>query len=202
MRSIRPTSTKKRKPIPCWRKENFGFSSAVATFLTRPIGWLKAFAIATRFGRRGRAELKHWVYLAEACLLRKRLRQAGAEHLHVHFATNPAVVALLCKMLGGPDYSITIHGPEEWDRPESLSLKEKYENAAFVVAVSDFGRCQVYRWCSLAHWPKVHVVRCGVDDAFLKMEPTPVPDTSRLVLVAGLTEQKGHLLLVQASARW
>jgi colanic acid/amylovoran biosynthesis glycosyltransferase len=104
----------------------------------------------------------------------------------------------LCKLLGGPDYSITIHGPEEWDRPEAISLKEKYENAAFVVAVSDFGRCQVYRWCGLGHWSKVRVVRCGVDDDFLKTEPTGVPDTRRMVLVAGLVEQKGHLLLVQA----
>jgi glycosyltransferase involved in cell wall biosynthesis len=142
--------------------------------------------------------MRHWIYFAEACLLRKRLKQLGVEHLHVHFATNPAVVACLCKILGGPDFSITIHGPEEWDRPEALSLKEKYESAKFVVAVSDFGRCQVYRWCSLGHWPKVHVVRCGVDEAYLDAEPTPVPETRKLVMVAGLTEQKGHLLLVQA----
>jgi glycosyltransferase involved in cell wall biosynthesis len=170
----------------------------IATFFTRPIRWLQAFRVATRFGRRARGVLKLWAYFSEACLLRKRLKQSGAQHLHVHFATNPAVVALLCKMLGGPGYSITMHGPEEWDRPEALSLKEKYESAAFVVAVSDFGRCQVYRWCSLSHWDKVHVVRCGVDDSFLNVEPTSVPDTNRLVLVAGLTEQKGHLLLVQA----
>ena len=171
----------------------------LTTFLTRPIRWLKAFRLATRFGRRApRGLLKQWAYFAEACVLRKRLAECGAQHLHVHFATNPAVVALLCKMLGGPDYSITIHGPEEWDRPEAISLKEKYENAAFIVAVSDFGRCQVYRWCSLAHWPKVHVVHCGVDEGFLNLRLTPVPDNKRLVLVAGLTEQKGHLLLVQA----
>ena len=171
----------------------------IETFFARPLRWLRAFATATRFGRRSdRGLLRHWVYFAEACLLRKRLAQQGVRHLHVHFATNPAAVALFSKMLGGPDYSITIHGPEEWDRPEALSLQEKYENAAFIVAVSDFGRCQVYRWCSLRHWPKVHVVRCGVDDAYLNAEPTPVPDNCRLVLVAGLTEQKGHLLLVRA----
>jgi colanic acid/amylovoran biosynthesis glycosyltransferase len=170
-----------------------------ASLLANPVRWLKALRAAVRFGRHApRGLLKHLAYFAEACLLRKHLRECGAEHLHVHFATNPAVVALLCKILGGPDYSITIHGPEEWDRPEALSLTDKYENAAFVVAVSDFGRCQVYRWCALAHWAKVHVVRCGVDEAFLHAEPTPVPPTRQLVLVAGLTEQKGHLLLVQA----
>ncbi len=171
----------------------------LAALLTRPFRAWRAVCLAVRFGRRAdRGVLVHLVYLAEACVLRKWLATAGATHLHVHFATNPAAVALFCKILGGPSYSITVHGPEEWDRPEAISLKEKYEGAAFVVAVSDFGRCQVYRWTRPEFWPKVHVVRCGVDDAFLKREPEPVPDTNTLVLIAGLVEQKGHLLLLQA----
>lgn len=174
----------------------------VVDALTRPARFLKALGRAVRFGRRSdRGVIRHIVYLAEACLLRKWLAAAGADHLHVHFATNPAAVALFCRLLGGPPYSITVHGPEEWDRPEALSLKEKYEPAAFVVAVSDFGRCQVYRWTSLAFWSSVHVVRCGVDEAFLKADPEAVPDTNKLVLVAGLVEQKGHLALIQALAR-
>jgi len=174
------------------------FALLVAT-ITRPMRLIRAARWAIRFGRRAdRGVLVHIVYLAEACVLRKWLAKAGATHLHVHFATNPAAVALFCRVLGGPNYSITVHGPEEWDRPEAISLKEKYEQAAFVVAVSDFGRCQVYRWTKLEYWPRVHVVRCGVDDAFLKLDPVPVPETNTLVLVAGLVEQKGHLLLLQA----
>ena len=170
--------------------------------ITRPVRSLRAFQLALRFGRRSdRGILRHLVYLAEACLLRKWLAAAGVTHLHVHFATNPAAVALFCRVLGGPAYSITVHGPEEWDRPEALSLKEKYEGAAFVVAVSDFGRCQVYRWTAVDYWPRVHVVRCGVDEAYLDAEPTPVRDTTNLVLVAGLVEQKGHLLLIPALAK-
>jgi colanic acid/amylovoran biosynthesis glycosyltransferase len=173
--------------------------SLLAHAFGRPLRFMRAMRCAIRFGRRSdRGVLRHLVYLAEACLLRRWLAESGATHLHVHFATNPAAVALFCKLLGGPPYSITIHGPEEWDRPEALSLKEKYEAAEFVVAVSDFGRCQVYRWTALAYWPRVHVVRCGVDEAFLKMDAEPVPDTNKLILVAGLVEQKGHLLLIQA----
>lgn len=171
----------------------------VAHAFGRPGRFFRALRCAIRFGKRSdRGVIRHIAYLAEACLLRKWLAESGATHLHVHFATNPAAVALFCKLLGGPPYSITIHGPEEWDRPEALSLKEKYEAAEFVVAVSDFGRCQVYRWTALPYWERVHVVRCGVDEAFLKMDPTPVPETNKLVLVAGLVEQKGHLLLIQA----
>lgn len=170
--------------------------------ITRPIRFLLAFRTTLRFSRRSdRGVLRHIVYLAEACLLRKWLEAANVSHLHVHFATNPAAVALFCRLLGGPTYSITVHGPEEWDRPEALSLKEKYEGAVFVVAVSDFGRCQVFRWTAVEYWPRVHVVRCGVDESYLDAAPTPVPDTTNLVLVAGLVEQKGHLLLIPALAK-
>jgi glycosyltransferase involved in cell wall biosynthesis len=172
----------------------------VRTFVRHPLRWIRAFIRATRLGRRGGTILRHWVYLAEACVLVRELKRSGVEHLHVHFATNPAAVALLTRDLGGLPYSITIHGPEEWDRPEALSLTKKYENARFVVAVSDFGRCQVWRWTDPEHWDKVHVVRCGVDETFLHAESEPVPDTNRLVLVAGLAPQKGHLFLLRALA--
>jgi glycosyltransferase involved in cell wall biosynthesis len=170
--------------------------------LTRPLRWLKALRRALRLGRRSeRGVLRHLVYLAEACVLLRRLRRCGAAHLHAHFGTNSAAVALLTRLLGGPPYSFTVHGPEEFDRPDSLSLTEKIENAAFVVAVSSFGRSQLFRWCAAAHWPRVHVVRCGVDAAFLSGGPQPVPDTNRLVCVGRLSEQKGQLLLLEALGR-
>jgi glycosyltransferase involved in cell wall biosynthesis len=132
--------------------------------------------------------------------LLRRLRRSGARHLHAHFGTNAADVALLTHTLGGPSYSFTIHGPEEFDRPEKLSLVDKIEQAAFVVTVSEFGRSQVFRWCSHEHWRKVHVVHCGVDKSFLGGGPHPVPDTPQLVCVGRLCEQKGQLRLLEALA--
>lgn len=171
------------------------------SFIRRPARTLRAIRTAVRFGRRSdRGVIRHIVYLAEACVLRRWLAESDVTHLHVHFATNPAVVALLCRQLGGPSYSITVHGPEEWDQPEALSLREKYESAAFVVSVSDFGRCQVYRFTSVDYWPNVHVVHCGVDNAFLYAKFEPVHDTNKLVLVGGLVPQKGHLFLLRALA--
>jgi glycosyltransferase involved in cell wall biosynthesis len=104
-------------------------------------------------------------------------------------------------MLGGPPYSFTVHGPEEFDKPWTLSLTEKIEDAAFVVAISSFGRSQLYRLCSLEHWPKIKIVRCGVDQGFIDANPPPIADSARLVCVGRLCEQKGQLLLVQAAAR-
>jgi glycosyltransferase involved in cell wall biosynthesis len=68
------------------------------------------------------------------------------------------------------------------------------------VAVSDYGRSQLFRWSRHGDWGKVHVVHCGVDETFLNHPPTPVPAAARLVCVGRLAEQKGQLLLVEAAA--
>jgi glycosyltransferase involved in cell wall biosynthesis/GT2 family glycosyltransferase len=170
--------------------------------LTRPLSWLSGLRAAVRLGRLSeRGVLRHLIYLAEACLLLRLLRHRRVRHLHAHFGTNPATVALLTRTLGGPPFSFTVHGPEEFDHPAALSIPEKIARAAFVVAVSDFGRSQLYRWCDAACWPKIHVVRCGVDASFLDGGPQPVPDVHRLVCVGRLAEQKGQLLLLEAVAR-
>jgi glycosyltransferase involved in cell wall biosynthesis len=155
--------------------------------------------MAVRLGHRsGDRLLRHGAYFVEACILVSWLRKTGCRHLHAHFGTNPATVALLTRMLGGPPYSFTVHGPEEFDHPVELGLPEKIAAAAFVVGVSSFGRSQLYRWTPKGEWHKIHVVHCGLGDSFFEAGPTPVPDNARLVCVGRLCEQKGQLLLVQA----
>ncbi|HVV17407.1 MAG TPA: glycosyltransferase [Polyangia bacterium] len=176
-------------------------AAAARTALAAPRALAHALAATVRLGRRSeRGVLRHVIYLAEACLLLKWIRDAGgAQHVHAHFGTNSTTVALLANLLGGPSFSFTSHGPEEYDHASELSLGEKIERSAAVVAVSDFGRSQLYRQVSLDHWPKVHVIRCGVDASFLS-GPQPVADNRRLVCVGRLVEQKGQLLILDALA--
>jgi colanic acid/amylovoran biosynthesis glycosyltransferase len=170
--------------------------------LTWPRKWAKSLATAVRMGLRSeRGLIRHLIYLAEACALRRHLATCGARHVHVHFGSNAADIALLCHLLGGPPYSITIHGPEDFDAPRPLSLRKKVHHAAFVVAISQFTRSQLYRWCVPEDWHKIHVIHCGVDQDFLPLTFVPVPERRRLVSVGRLAEQKGQLLLVEAAAR-
>lgn len=172
--------------------------SALACLATAPVAWLRALMTAIRFGRRSdRGVLRHLVYFAEACRLRRLA--CGVRHVHAHFGTNPATVALLCRLLGGPAYSFTVHGPEEFDHPRELNLGDKIRHSRFTVAISSFGRSQLFRWSRLDDWPRIHVVRCGVDAAYLGRDATPVPDCQTVVCVGRLCEQKGQLLLVQAT---
>jgi glycosyltransferase involved in cell wall biosynthesis len=108
---------------------------------------------------------------------------------------------MLTRVLGGPSYSFTAHGPEEFDKPDLLGLREKIRHASFVVGVSSFGRSQLYRHCEASQWPKIQVVRCGVDASYVQRAPSPLPERSRFVSVGRLCEQKGQLLLVEAAAK-
>jgi len=154
-------------------------------------------ALAAAF-RAKRGRLRHLAYWAEACLVREWTEAWGAQHLHAHFGTNSAMVALLCHRLGGPGYSFTAHGPEEFEDPEALSLPAKIREARFVVGVSEFGRSQLERSCGDLR-DKIRVVRCGVDEALLREEPAPFPAVPRVVCVGRLCEAKGQWLLVEAA---
>ena len=173
--------------------------SLLRVAVTRPIRFLQALWLTLRIGWRSeRGILRHLAYLAEACVLLRWWRDAGVAHVHAHFGTNSTTVAMFCWAIGGPPYSFTVHGPEEFDKLKEISLVEKVERAAFVVTVSSFGKSQLYRWCDRSEWSKIHVVHCGVDDEFLAGSPIAVPSEPRLVCVGRLCEQKGHLLLVEA----
>lgn len=176
--------------------------AAFTAAVRRPRRFLAALRLALRVGRKSdRGTLYHLVYLAEACVLLRWLDRERPDHLHVHFGTNSATVAMLCRELGGPPYSVTVHGPEEFDRATVLGFEEKIARAKFFVAISEFGRSQLMRRCAWHEWPKLHVVRCGLDGGFLRQPHTPIPPDARLVCVGRLNEQKGQLLLVEAAAR-
>lgn len=167
----------------------------------RPGALARAAVMAAGIGFRSeRGVARHMVYLAEACILRKWAQESGVRHIHAHFGTNSAAVAMLCHELGGPSYSFTVHGPEEFDKADSISLSIKIQNAAFVVAVSNFGRAQLWRHTVATDWGKIHVVRCGVDRSFIEYPSTVVPNSPRLVCVGRLCEQKGQLVLLRAAS--
>jgi glycosyltransferase involved in cell wall biosynthesis len=156
--------------------------------------------LALRMGLRAdRPWPYHLVYLAEACRVVQWLQAFGAEHVHAHFGTNSTEVVMLANVLGGPAYSFTVHGPEEFDKPQFLYLGEKVRRAAFVAAVSSYGRSQLFRWVAHQHWAKVKVVHCGLERTFHEVPAVAAPSVPRLVCVGRLCEQKGQLLLLEAA---
>lgn len=166
----------------------------------QPRRFFRALWLAMRLGLRAdRAWPYHLVYLAEACQVLQWLQAGQANHVHAHFGTNSTEVVMLANVLGGPAYSFTVHGPEEFDKPQFLHMGEKVRRAAFVAAVSSYGRSQLFRWVAHDHWAKVKVVHCGLERSFHEVAPVSVPTAPRLVCVGRLCEQKGQLLLLEAA---
>jgi colanic acid/amylovoran biosynthesis glycosyltransferase len=170
--------------------------------VTHPVRFIVALKLALKMGLRADRPLPfHLAYLAEACCILPWLKEFGARHVHAHFGTNSAEIVMLAHALGGPVYSFTVHGPEEFDKPQFLGIGEKVRRSAFVVAISSYGRSQLYRWIDHAHWFKVKVVHCGLETAFHDVVPVPLTAAPRLVCVARLMEAKGQLLLIEAVHR-
>jgi len=167
---------------------------------TRPLRFLNAMGLALRSAWRTPPRLKHFAYLVEACGLLRYCRSRGITHIHAHFGTNPPAVARLCRRLGGPGYSFTIHGPDEWTDPGGYQLAEKTVEAEFVACISHYTAAQLRRFAAPAHWHKIEIVRCSIDGEFLNDPPPLDPSSKQLVCVGRLCPAKGQLLLLEAFA--
>lgn len=126
-----------------------------------------------------------------------RLRRV--DHVHAHYATYPLLAAWLCHRLTGVPYSVTVHAHDIF--VDRSFLEPRLEEAAFVVAISEYNR-QFLRARGSPRQTPVHVVHCGVEPAAYPFRPR-LPSSTRPVralCVASLQEYKGHRVLLQALA--
>ena len=175
-----------------------------------PSGVIAAARLCWRLWRAGGGAVRHAAYLLEAVALRRRLRAAPVAHLHAHFSTNAAAVAMMCHALGGPPYSFTVHGPDELFDPVGNSLGLKVERAAFVACISHFCRSQCMIFAPPEAWDRLRIVHCGVRPADHAAPPPPsdlpadLPARrggGRVLFVARLSQLKGGLVLIDAMER-
>jgi len=128
--------------------------------------------------------------------------QRGIDHVHAHFATHPAVAALVIHRLTGIPFSFTAHGSDL--HVDRRMLDAKVEAAAFAVTVSRYNRRLIIEECGEDVAPRVHVVRCGADlDLFRPpvLRPPADDEPFRITCVASFEEVKGHRFLVNALGR-
>jgi colanic acid/amylovoran biosynthesis glycosyltransferase len=161
--------------------------------------------------RLGGFDVKRYVwrffYLAEAILVADAMHGWGSHHVHAHYGQSPASVAWFTSEVGNRcfagdtpwTWSLTIHGWHEFVNEDSANLKEKLAAASFVVAISDYTRSQLFRIADPEHWHKISVVRCGIDlTRFTRRTQPSVSSPARLLLVARVSREKGHLVAIQA----
>lgn len=177
------------------------FSSVIFETVTNPARSFSAIRQLFRLIRNARGHvIKHIAYLMEAMVLRRVAARDGISHIHAHFSTNSAAVAMLSHTLGGPSYSFTIHGPDELFSPRENSLGLKIASARFVACISHFARSQAMLFSEQTDWPKLRIVHCGVRvNSYCR--PVQSVAKKRVLFIGRLDAVKGATLLVDAFGR-
>ncbi|HXI87140.1 MAG TPA: glycosyltransferase, partial [Parvularculaceae bacterium] len=171
-----------------------------SSFLAAPLRSLGAFGAALRLGWRSEAGLVHHViYYAEAMALAAWLRRENLAHIHAHFGTNSATVAMLAAQVNAAGFSMTVHGPEEFDKSGLIGLPEKIKACRFAAGVSSYGASQLRRLVPPDYWGRIKIVRCGVEKDFHESRAAISPARDQFVSIGRLSEQKGQMTLIEAA---
>ena len=140
-------------------------------------------------------------YFVEAVLLHAWATRNRIKHIHVHFANAAATVALIATKFGGLEYSLSVHGPDEFYDVKRNILREKIAASVFVRCIGYYCRSQIMRLSSMKHWSKIHIIRCGIyKDEFVRRPGRPGP-ARRILCVGRICPSKGQAMLVEAAER-
>jgi colanic acid/amylovoran biosynthesis glycosyltransferase len=173
-----------------------------------PVGTARVALMAIRSGGLDLARIvRRLAHLAYGTLIVEHCRAQGIRHLHAHFGQSPATIAWFAASVGNLDgderwtWSVTIHGPHVFTNEEEVRLDLKVADAAAVVTISEFTRSQVLRYSHPEDWPKVTIVRCGIDlDAFAFRDGALHDAVPVITTVGRLAVEKGQPVLLDAVA--
>jgi colanic acid/amylovoran biosynthesis glycosyltransferase len=171
--------------------------------VTRPGRYLATLRAAlTERPPGARALLWSLFYFGEAIVLASMLADREISHLHVHFANPGADVGGLAARFLGISWSLTLHGTCDFEFPAIATLGAKLRSAEFAACASGFLRAQALRTIPARLWDRVFVVRCGLELSEYPIGERRSPsETLRVLCVARLSEEKGHLGLLDAFGR-
>jgi glycosyltransferase involved in cell wall biosynthesis len=131
---------------------------------------------------------------------RARLRGAPFDHLHAHFAHDPALTALLTSRLTGVPYSITAHARDLYQIPVS-SLRTRARDATAVVTCCAANVDYLRSVLPAPLHPRLHLIHHGVQvDRFVPAPRTDAGSPVEIVSVGRLVEKKGFDDLLRACA--
>ncbi len=165
---------------------------ALGVLATRPLKALKALRYV--FGLREsplKKRVKYCGMILCAADLLADARKHGYRHLHVHSCADAAHIAALCRILGGPTYSLTLHG----DLPVyGTDHASKMAGAKLVAAVTRPLQRDVQEQVGVPA-ERTALLWMGVDTDAFRADGSRAyePNRLHLVTVARLNETKGHV---------
>lgn len=178
------------------------FRAFLSTALFQPLSLLLGFRLALQLaGFHPKMILKRVFYLLEAIVVGQWMRSRALNHLHVHFATPASTVALLTREVFGIDFSMTVHGPDEFYEVNEYHLSEKIEAATFICTIGHYCRSQLMKLSDPQHWEKLYISPLGVDpEKFQRTKEKPLPVDIEILCVGRLVPAKGQAILIEAVA--
>lgn len=169
---------------------------AVVSFLRSPGRVGRALAEIVKGGASLRVLMKNLVVFPKAVYVARLIQQFGAHHIHAHWASVPATMALVVSRLTGVPWSFTAH---RWDIAENNLLRPKIRTAVFGRVVSLNGRDKVLTILGENTCSNLLVIHMGTtlpdeyDTCFAKNSRE-----FRIACIGNLLEVKGHRYLIQA----
>lgn len=181
-----------------------GLGMATEFLRAGPLGWARGLGAAltaeTSGGLKGRARML--ALLGMGARLKRIAREQGWNHVHVHSCADSANIAMLAERLGGPSYSLTLHGPTlEGYGPNQ---KQKWRHARFATIISNLLAGVVDRELAGNTPEVINIAPMGVDlDQIKRSAPwqPPAPGEALRIFSCGrLNAVKGHDHLIESVA--
>jgi colanic acid/amylovoran biosynthesis glycosyltransferase len=155
-----------------------------------PLRYVRAFASALR--PRRRSSVRHFL---KAGVIADHVQQERLRHLHAHFASTAASVALHVHRLTGVPYSFTAHAKDIYRHDLDLGhLRTKLDEARFAVTVSDYNRDHLTRLGG----DEVVRIYNGLDLRRFVPNGATRDDPPLVLAVGRLVEKKGFDVLIEA----
>lgn len=173
------------------------WQAVLATVIARPGRIMAALGYLARLNESSFSEKVRYLALVACSVdLLHFSRKHGLDHIHVHSCADAAHLAAICRAMGGPAYSLTLHG----DLPVyGKDHAAKMRNVSFVSAVTRPLQEQIVRQVGLS-FDRVPLIPMGVDtEKFHDAGRRPGhANRLHLVTVARLNPTKGHEIALKA----
>jgi len=169
------------------------FQSAGKLIRRHPVRFLRTVIFLLKIGQ----ARSNWAF-RQSLPLAVELEHNKIDHIHCHFAAQAAEYGMYVSMISGIPYSFTAHAYDIYVQP--YLLREKMDNARFVVTVCDYNIEYLKRYHPHFSANKIHKIVCGVN--VRDFQPVDIIKANngilQIVTVGRLVEKKGLRYLIEA----